>query len=81
MKIRSLIYWVLSLVIAAYASGLASASAPQVEASVVPGSLSLSNLVAVSDSARSILLFIGIIAVAFTYHRAWMNFRSGPTAN
>ena len=80
MKIRSLIYWTVSLVIAAYAANGISASAPEVEATVVPPAISVSSLLAIPDAARSFLLFIGIIAVAFTYHRAWVNVRSGPAA-
>ena len=80
MKIRSLIYWVVSFVIAAYAANGISASASGVEPAVVSPALSVSSLLAVPDAARSALLFIGIIAVAFTYQRAWINFRSGPAA-
>jgi hypothetical protein len=80
MKIRSVIYWVACLFIATYAAGRAVASAPEIEATVTPASLSVASLLAIPDAARSVLLFMGIIAVAFTYHRAWTNFRSGPTA-
>ena len=80
MKIRSLIYWAFCFVIAAYAAAGASASAPEIAPAVVPPALSVSSLLAIPDAARSVLLFVGIIAVAFTYHRAWVNFRSGPAA-
>lgn len=80
MKIRALIYWVVTFVVAAYAAEGLSASAPEVEASLMPASHSISSILAVPDAARSALLFIGIVAVAYTYQRAWANFRSGPAA-
>lgn len=78
MKIRVLFYWVVSVWVATYAAGHAVASsATEVEA-VTPASASLANMVSVPEAARSALLFIGILAVAYTYQRAWMNFRSSP---
>jgi hypothetical protein len=80
MKIRSLIYWAVSLVIATYAAGHAFASATEIEAGVGPAAMPLVNFFAVPDSARSVLLFVGILAVAYTYQRAWANFRGGSAA-
>ena len=80
MQIRSLFYWAVSLVIATYAAGHAMASLPEIEATVAPVPVSFSTLLAVPDAARSVLLFIGILAVAFTYYRAWMNFRLVPAS-
>lgn len=80
MNIRSLIYWVVSLVIATYAAGHAFAFGPGIETAVAPVAYPFVNLLAVPDSARSVHLFVGILAVAYTYQRAWANFRSGPTA-
>jgi hypothetical protein len=80
MNIRAAIYWAISLIIATVAAGQTMASAPEVQATVVPASLSISNMVAIPESARSVLLFIGILGVAFTYQRAWINFRGKPTA-
>ena len=76
MKFRSVIYWGVSLVVATYASGLTVASAQNADPSLVSASISsLAAGAAIPEFARSILLFIGILAVAFTYHRAWANFR------
>jgi hypothetical protein len=80
MNIRALIYWVGTLVVATYAAGHAFASAPEIETAVAPVANPFLNLLAVPDSARSVLLFVGILAVAYTYQRAWANFRGGPAA-
>lgn len=80
MKIRALFYWVVSVWVAAYAAGHALASsATEVEA-VTPASGSLANMVTVPEAARSALLFAGILAVAYTYQRAWLNFRSSAAS-
>lgn len=81
MKFRSVIYWGVSLVVATYASGLTVVSAQDTDPSLVSASISsLASGAAVSDFARSILLFMGILAVAFTYHRAWANFRGSSSS-
>ena len=80
MKIRSVIYWAISLVVATYASGHAVASASETGTAVASTSLTYSSVAAIPEAARSILLFVGVLAVAFTYHRAWINFRSGSAS-
>ncbi len=80
MKIRSVIYWAVSLIVATCASGLTVASAQDMEVPLVSTSISALSGAAVSEFARSILLFIGILAVAFTYHRAWANFRGSSSS-
>lgn len=79
MNIRIATYWAVSLVIATYAAGHAFA-ASEIDGIVAPAEVPLVNLLAVPDSARSILLFVGILAVAYTYQRAWANFRGGSAA-
>lgn len=75
MKIRSVIYWAVSLLIATYAASHAVASSAEIEGVVSPAALSFSTAVTIPDAARSMLLFIGIMAVAYTYQQAWVNFR------
>ena len=79
MNLRSVIYWAICLVFATCAANYGMASGAEVQATVVPASLSITKIVAVPESARSVLLFIGILGVAFTYQRAWINFRGKPT--
>lgn len=80
MKIRSVIYWALSLFIATYAATRAAASSAEIEGVVSPVALNFTSAVTIPDAARSILLFIGIMAVAYTYQQAWLNFRRKPEA-
>ena len=75
MKIRSFIYWAACLLIAAYAASRAEASSSQIEGVVSPAAMTFPSAVTIPDAARSALLFIGIIAVAYTYQQAWLNFR------
>lgn len=75
MKFRSVTYWALSLFIATYAASHALASSAEIEGVVSPAALTFTNAVTIPDAARSALLFIGIMAVAYTYQQAWVNFR------
>lgn len=75
MKIRSIIYWAASLLIALYAATQAEASSVQVEGVLSPTALNFPNSATIPEIARSALLFIGIMAVAYTYRQAWLSFR------
>lgn len=80
MKMRVLFYWVIAVWVATYAADHAVASSTTEIESVTTATASLANMVSVPEAARSTLLFIGILAVAYTYQRAWLNFRSRPTS-
>ncbi|MBX7207845.1 MAG: hypothetical protein K1X78_06030 [Verrucomicrobiaceae bacterium] len=80
MKIRALVYWVLSVLVATFAAQRALGASSEVEAVVASPAASLVSLGAVPDAARSVLLFVGIMAVAYTYQRAWINFRGDSSS-
>ncbi len=75
MKIRGILYWTVTFFVAAYSSQGDSASAPDAVATAIQPSVTLSTILAVPDAARSALLFIGILAMGYTYQQAWANFR------
>ena len=66
---RALTYWLASIFVAALASRAAERGDRLLTGDP------MSSLLAVPDSARSILLGIGILAMAYTYRQAWLNWR------
>ncbi|MFM2168217.1 MAG: hypothetical protein RIS79_2588 [Verrucomicrobiota bacterium] len=76
MPIRPLIYWTLCL---AFAVFVARAAEPATADWVGAKGLQ-SKLLPVPEPGRAMLLFAGIMAMSFTYRRAWLNWKSGPQA-
>jgi len=78
MPLRSLIYWVGSIVAAAIAVEAAEPEALTGAGSTfTPEELAAGTLLAVPEPSRALLLFLGILAMAFTYRRAWLNWKRG----
>ena len=75
MTIRSVAYWSISIALAAVASHAAETGVAVVDAPVT-ASLDLTALTA-AEPARGALLAAGVIAMAFTYRRAWANLKRG----
>lgn len=76
MSKRSLLYWALCTLLAFFAAhtmGSAAHADPSAGATAMQV-----GLVSVPDSVRSVLLFIGIFAVAFCFNRAWLNLKRKP---
>lgn len=76
MTFRSIVYWLICTVAAAIA---ASAAEPDMAATLSfapPGDASVT-VHPVPEPSRALLLFAGIMAMAFTYRRAWMNWKRG----
>ncbi len=69
--IRALIYWSLSSAVAV-AAARASAETHEM-IGFAYGSGQIAPGLPVTETARSVLLAVGIMAVAFTYRRAWLN--------
>ena len=71
---RTLIYWLTSTVVAVLAAGAS-------ELGVEEGSETLwtapqaVEVMAVPEPSRAFLLGVGIMAIAFTYRQAWMNWK------
>lgn len=77
MSARPTIYWLACIVLAAMAvqaadpivvSGGTGFVLPQADPNVV---------VAVPEPGRALLLFAGIMAMAFTYRKVWLNWKRG----
>ncbi len=76
MSFRSFTYWLFS----SFAAALAATAAEPGAADPEEFKLSLedqSSFLAVPEPGRAILLFAGIMAMAFTYRRAWLNWKRG----
>jgi hypothetical protein len=73
MKIRVITYWTVCVLLA-FVAARATGSSGDAHVVAVAGADTLST-VPVPESVRSLLLMLGILAVAHTYRRAWMNFR------
>ena len=76
MTKRSVFYWLICTVFAVLAAHSSEPVSPElawqpVEADAVQISL-------VPEPARAMMLFAGIMAMAFTYRRAWMNWKVSP---
>ncbi len=68
---RALTYWLASIFVAV----LASRAAERGDNLVALGGETAAPLLAVPDSGRSALLGVGILAMAYTYRQAWLNWR------
>ncbi len=68
---RSLTYWLASTFVAV----LASRAAERGESLVALAGETPLPLLAVPDSGRSILLGVGVLAMAYTYRQAWLGWR------
>lgn len=68
---RSTLYWFTSTALAAIC--VKAAATQQAEAGVLAAGDSLMT-VPQADPMRAILLGVGIMAMAYTYHRVWANF-------
>lgn len=68
---RALTYWLASVFLAV----LASRAAERGDDLVAWVDSSATPLLSVPDSGRSALLGIGVLAMAYTYRQAWLNWR------
>lgn len=75
---RSTLYWFVSATIAVLS--MRAAAQTDAEAELLALTDSTFHSLNVSGSSKAALLGIGIMAVAYTYRRAWLN-RSLPKAN
>jgi hypothetical protein len=76
MSFRPVIYWLACSALAVIAVGAAEPGL------VNPDVFNLTNLDAssvkpVPEPSRALLLFAGIMAMAFTYRKAWLNWKRG----
>ena len=79
MTQRSIIYWLACTIAAAIAAGAAEPDMA-LALSFTPPSDAAVAVLPVPEPSRALLLFAGIMAMAFTYRRAWMNWKSSDKA-
>jgi hypothetical protein len=80
MSVRSLLYWFICITFAVYVAQAAEPLNPNPAASWSGGSALESKLLPVPEPGRALLLFAGVMAMAFTYRRAWLNWKMEPKA-
>lgn len=73
---RSLTYWFVCCTLAVIAVGAAEPSVVE-SATWELSNADLSTVHAVPEPGRALLLFVGIMAMAFTYRKAWLNWKRG----
>jgi hypothetical protein len=76
MTFRSIGYWFVCSVVAVIAVGAAEPDLSST-ASFTPPIDAASAVQAVPEPGRALLLFVGIMAMAFTYRKAWLNWKRG----
>lgn len=77
MSARPTIYWIACIALAAVAAQEADAVVANEAAAVVLPQGDASMLMPVPEPGRALLLFAGMMAMAFTYRRVWLNWKRG----
>ena len=80
MSVRSLLYWFICITFAVYVAQAAEPLSPDTMAALSAGKALDSKLLPVPEPGRALLLFAGVMAMAFTYRRAWLNWKMEPKA-
>jgi len=80
MSVRSLLYWFICFTFAVYVAQAADPLNPDTMAALSAGKALDSKLLPVPEPGRALLLFAGVMAMAFTYRRAWLNWKIEPKA-
>lgn len=70
---RTLFYWLTSTVIAVLAAGASEFN--EADAELNWAAPSQADVLLVPEPSRALLLGIGIMAIAYTYRQAWMNWK------
>ncbi|WP_395753043.1 hypothetical protein [Prosthecobacter sp.] len=76
MSLKSLSYWFACTVAAVIAVGAAEPNLTPAPDLRVAGA-GLGSAIPMPDTGRTVLLFAGIMAMAFTYRCAWVSWRRG----
>lgn len=78
MSARSLVYWLVCSTLAAVAIHAAEPAAMDPSLLVLPEAASPeAAILPVPEPGRAALLFAGIMAMAFTYRKVWLNWKRG----
>lgn len=79
MMLRSFLYWMICLAFALYVAHAAEPAAADIAAWNGAQEVQ-AKLLPVPEPGRALLLFAGVMAMAFTYRRAWLNWKIGQRA-
>ncbi|WP_395731536.1 PEP-CTERM sorting domain-containing protein [Prosthecobacter sp.] len=74
MSFRSFSYWLASSIAAAVAVGATEPDQARTLDLTVPGT-AISSVIAVPEPSRALMMFAGIMAMAFTYRHAWLSWK------
>jgi len=74
MSFRSFSYWLACCIAAAMAVGATEPEKAGTQDLTVPGT-AISSVISVPEPSRALLLFAGIMAMAFTYRHAWLSWK------
>ncbi len=77
MSARPTIYWIACSALAAIAAQAADPVAGRTVMEIALPQTDPSAVVAVPEPGRALLLFAGVMAMAFTYRRVWLNWKRG----
>lgn len=74
MSFRSFSYWLASSIAAAVAVGATEPDQAGTLDLIVPGT-AIGSVITVPEPSRALMMFAGIMAMAFTYRRAWLSWK------
>ena len=76
MSFRPVFYWLICSALAVMAVGATEPGLMDLD-SFNPPSMSASSVQPVPEPSRALLLFAGIMAMAYTYRKAWLSWKRG----
>ena len=77
---RSILYWLICLAFAVLVARAAEPVAVADSLTWVKADATASHILPVPEPGRAMMLFAGVMAMAFTYRRAWLNWKTAPKA-
>jgi len=77
---RSILYWLICLAFAVLVARAAEPVAVADSLTWVKADATASHILPVPEPGRAMMLFAGVMAMAFTYRRAWLNWKTVPKA-
>jgi hypothetical protein len=80
MSGRTALYWLICLAFALFVARAAEPAATVDGVTWVTTDATASHILPVPEPGRVMMLFAGMMAMAFTYRRAWLNWKTAPKA-
>ncbi len=75
---RSILYWLICLAFAVLVARAAEPTAVSDGLTWATGDGTAAHVLPVPEPGRAMMLFAGVMAMAFTYRRAWLNWKTAP---